>query len=252
MSSSSPRPPGTRLGLALAVALGVLTALLAPAAPSSAGVVDPLVGAPAQGECYDVTYAQAGGSSLDEDPVPCTQRHTVWVTDVVVLEGSDPIDPDSPALQARLTAACYDARDAAIGADLTRYGRSVYQMVFFTPTQAQRDAGARWASCGLVLLQAGGLVTTTRPTPARLSSDRVPAALALCVDKRFRATPCAQRHIARSKVGIPLKGADVDLDRAPKIAERKCPRKVGRAYAGWYLRGTDPGRGLLNCMVRDR
>lgn len=256
-ASAPPRPaPAGRSGrLALATVLATVLGLLAvllPAAPSTAGAVDPLTGSPEKGECYDVTYAQSAGESIDEEPVLCTERHTIWVTNVILIPGTDPIDPASPALQAQLLTACYDARDTAIGGDLTRFGRSVYQIVYFVPTQAQRDAGARWASCGLVLLKAGGLVSTTRPTPARLASDRVPASLALCVNRKFQATPCSESHIAKSKVGIALKGADATVERAQKIAERTCPRKVGRAYAGWYFRSTDVKRGLLNCMVRDR
>ena len=114
-----------RLAAAAATTLfaTVLTAL--PQLPGAAAETLTLDGAPAVGECYDVSRRTAYEADvLEVATVPCTEKHTLWVAGVVELP-ADVVETarascDEVLAAVRAGAAPYDGAHARWLAELDR------------------------------------------------------------------------------------------------------------------------------------
>lgn len=165
--------------------------------PAGAAEPDPLLGAPAVGSCYDVTYTEMAADSLPVgSEVPCTSRHTLRTSAVVAVD--EDVDLTSLRPVYRASDAGCDAGEAEVlgGSDRLR-SLDAYAVPVFVPTAAERDAGARWISCHVSTFGGDRLLplpTTGDPTDLRLGRAPLPDDRAGCRDASLRLTACDRAH----------------------------------------------------------
>lgn len=229
--------------------LPALTLVAAGAALVPANAADPLAGAPAAGTCYDLTIAQVDKPSASEDTVACTKQHTIWVTGSVALPDGVPADSSKQAYVNYATTTCQDLRRSSIGDDDLQYAESAYTITFFLPTQAQRADGARWVSCGVMLVKGGSNVRSARETPRPLA-DPMPDAIELCQDSQFRTTPCTTDHKYRVTYATTLTGKSTYAN-WQKAAAKTCPSKVKTNRWSWSAKRLGPNSSVLACLNKN-
>jgi hypothetical protein len=227
-----------RLGRLLAgastiVALGA-TLTLAPSATAGTEADGPHYQEPAVGECRNYDFATALGKTAQTPLVACSARHTAKTFDVVqipvAMSWSTPLGDIADAAYDK----CLDAFVHTVGGTdlkrrMTRYGMSLY-----FPTLAQRDHGARWVRCDVVVWGKSALVPLRNTTPL-LPSGKPPYAVTKCLTgtKRYY-TACAFVHSYRVTGGFQLTGTTYPGDAAVKrAAERRCPQFITTHYYVW-------------------
>ena len=238
----------------VAVAAALAATALLPAtlsAPATAGTAaDPMAGAPAVGDCFDITLAQAGKFANPEDPVKCSNDHTSVVMRVGELPSR--LDWDSPKdeLTKLASRVCLDAFDDKFGYDTLRYYRSQYQWFWFAPTTAERDAGARWFDCEISIRDDRGLIDLPRTLP-RLTK-KLPNVVARCVTSKYAFTNCADTHEWRSSYAFYATGRATERN-INAAANRVCPRHVTTPRR-WLRSAWDvPGkRFIVGCYSHTR
>lgn len=215
-----------------AAALVVLAALAKPAAPS-AGAADPLLQAPAVGQCFEMSGAELAGASYTEAPVDCSASHTSTVIAVAVLP--DGLSYDGDGLTSFALETCLPVQRRVLGTSTLGMRLTAYTLGYFGPTPEQQAAGARWLRCDLVL----GDVADPRPLPGRLEVGRYPfkKAVSRCLAGRdFHVTACSQRHTHKATAAIRVPAARYPGEKAwQRIGTRRCRGAVtSRTYRfGW-------------------
>ena len=171
---------------------------------------------PQAGECRRLTLDDAGRASNASEPVPCRERHTAVTVLVRRLGSVAPADADvgSAAVQRHVAAACRDQAPRFLGGDQETLTLSRFQVVWFTPTTAEQEAGADWFRCDVLALDRGDRLMAL-PPPERLRGvlDR-PDALAtygLCGTAApgapgFERVACTREHRWVAIGTIPLEG----------------------------------------------
>jgi hypothetical protein len=148
-----------------ATAASAATLTLA-SAPSLAGAADgPDFGAPTVGACSTMTPKQADAKADRSTVVPCAQAHTAKVAGVVRLPNGLAYS-ETGRLYKAMVDTCKPKWNKLLGRTHAVRDSSAYQLVWFTPTKAERGHGARWISCSVVLRQGTEL--------ARLRADQTP------------------------------------------------------------------------------
>lgn len=202
--STATRPGRVRRALVTGLALAGLASfsLVAGLAAQSARAADEdpqLTGAPAVGSCYDASYAQGRQTALSQQSFDCNTRiHTMWVVGVSKIpERYRNVTPDSKELVAWIHQTCQAAFDQSLGTNMNRRLRSLVQGWNFLPTQAQIDAGARWASCTLSIVDEGQL---HRSRTVRFPSLKagIPNEVAWCLRAGQYDRPCVRTHTHRA------------------------------------------------------
>lgn len=228
---------GRRVGVLAAVATLLAGAAVTPSA-AQAGPGQPEDGIATVGECRTYTFDQAMRASENSAPVDCSTSHTAKVLGTPMLPDGMTYG-DIAALERVMLRTCYPAFGRLLGRTDSLRHRSAYTMMWFIPTQAQRDRGARWLRCDLVLQ--GG--RTLQPIPADTAPILGPAPLrnrvARCATAQEVRTTCSRAHEWRA-TGTYL----VPRDAYPgnrtmsRIAHRTCPSRTStRAwYAVWATR----------------
>ncbi len=175
------------------------------ATPSQAPEPDP---PPRAGECHRISLDAAARPTADEDAaVDCTERHTsvtVAVRPLDLVDDGHLLAVDSPAAQRRLAETCPRALLARAGGDQTAQRLSRLQVVWFTPSDEQVQAGADWVRCDVVAV---GSEERLLPLPARFRGmlDREGAldtygtcGTASPAADDFERVACGQRHSWRA------------------------------------------------------
>lgn len=221
----------------------VLLAGLLGVGPASAGETepDPMFGAPAVGECYDLTLKQAYDHASPKAAVDCTGAETMFVTAVGEVPASfdwTTVDWDKklPAsLVRQLGATCDPATKKLLGTDVRR-ALTLYESYWFAPNESEIAAGARWFSCSVALTTSKKLLDLPAAGPAKISSS-IPNALARCakaVKGGFANVACSSSHQFRTTFAKLTKGKLTDKSLL-KAAKRTCPRHVSTRE--WLYRG---------------
>lgn len=234
------------LAAAAALVLGVSLAH----GPANAAEDPTLTGAPAVGDCFDITEAQTYPMTLPgEEPVDCAEDHTALVVGVGRLPRH--LTWASPMAEVRhaMSLGCAAGYRRLIGTDDRLYYRSQYYLLQFIPTAAQRDAGARWFDCMMAIGNDTGLVDLPRTLP-RLG-QRIPDLVARCVTASLDYTTCADTHAWRSSFTFFARGKPTgkNIDAA---ADRVCPHHVtSRTWVrdAWDVSGP---RFIVGCYSKDR
>jgi hypothetical protein len=218
-------------GAVAAVLLASLTAVTGQQSASALVDTDP----PAIGSCHNLTYDEVRGVSSDKPPVPCGNPHTTLTFDVV--EYADPPDwNDEDTYAPEVYDQCNPSWVEVLGGNPKAIQRSSYTYYWLLPTPAQRDAGAAWVRCELVL-SAGGSIARL-PQQVTLGGLPLPDAVARCRESEannYRVTVCARAHQYRATQSIKLPWSRWrGYDAAQNFAYRECNERIrGRFYYQW-------------------
>lgn len=240
------------LGLsALLVAAGLFVGGT-PATAAGARLADPMAGAPAIGDCYDVTLKQAYEQAIGEATVPCSRKHTMRVVDVAQLPATVDMN-DARALSAAGTKACAPSARAYLGKNPSRSYLTLLSSWFFAPTKAQTDAGARWVSCEIALSDSTKLLPLPKGPVPKATAKRPADAIARCVSRKNSYVPCASAHVLRATYAFTTQATGGEKAKAKavaKAADRTCARKVKRwtgVYSGTPVSST---KAVVACYTK--
>jgi hypothetical protein len=242
----------TRLGIGAAVA-ALLAAALSTTVPASAGAQDPLLGAPAVGQCFDLSPEELAQPTYPEAAIDCATPHTAQTLAVAQL----PVELayDSPDLDGFALETCFAAQREALGLkNMTKVSLTAYYIGYFVPSAEQQAAGARWLRCDLVL----GQVKKLHPLPDKLTVGKKPKkAVARCLTGRdFRVTVCAEKHTYRATGAFTIPGKKFPSVRKwQELGEKKCLRVVStRQFRfGWPSEASwDAGDRSLTCYTKTK
>jgi hypothetical protein len=109
--------------------------------------------APGRAACYRLTVTQLTEPTNDSSPVPCARRHTaqtIFVGRLALVRDGHAIRVDSPRVQQQVAKACPRRLATYLGGGQEDRDLSRFRVVWFSPTLAEADAGARWFRCDLV------------------------------------------------------------------------------------------------------
>jgi hypothetical protein len=192
----------SRSRIALAVAALFATTLFA--APADAAT-------PVVGKCYNLTYSQVLAASTNAPAVSCTSSHNAKTIGVRQVPNSTDYKHLTDAEAFKLAATlCYPKFTAYLGSTAEDQHLTAYDLLFYIPTQTQRNAGARWMRCDLVL-DAGKSIARL---PAASNSSPVltgelPDSIKRClvtVDSYHLYTTCSRTHSYRSSAAYTVTG----------------------------------------------
>jgi hypothetical protein len=121
------------------------------AASSSAPPVVPA--APKAAACYRLTPAQLTQPTNDSDPVGCTSPHnarTIFVGRLDTVVDGHSVAVDSTRVQRQLSTTCPRKLAAYVGGSPATRDLSRLNVVWYSPSLEQSDAGADWFRCDVV------------------------------------------------------------------------------------------------------
>ncbi len=139
--------------------------------------------------------------------MPCRQPHTSVTIKVGKVSGvadGHLLAVDSRTVRAQIAGACPDSPGAFVGGSQTDQRLSRFEVVWFSPSLEQADAGANWYRCDTVALRSEGHLL---PLPARLkgvldeegSLDRYGTCGTAAPDRPgFARVVCSQKHSWRA------------------------------------------------------
>jgi hypothetical protein len=238
---------------AAAAVVLLVSGLFAGAATAGESETDPMLGAPAVGDCYDLTYKQASEESTREATVDCSRKHTLLVGAVGQVPES--FDWEDSADNYKYSHKICDPFWKKYY-DLTE-PRSYLTLLrgnWFTPTEAQRDNGARWISCEIGLDTDGKLLPLPAGGPATMTRKPVDS-IARCADARYRVTPCSKAHAWRATYafGVKAKGSDKAVGaKLEKAAKRTCSRHASSATWLRSIRYIGNSRYAIACFSKTK
>ncbi|HET8961516.1 septum formation family protein [Nocardioides sp.] len=243
-----------RLLAVVLLLLAPLAAVVAIAGPAQAG---PAFQQPSVGECRALTMAEFSRASNNEAAVECSQPHTSRV----IATGRLPRDVSWSAPLRRLNRIavriCDPAWKSALGTSYSSRAMTAYTWGWFIPTKAQRDRGARWIRCDLVLMGGKALVRLPTDNEPALTSPPHPNRIAACLTLRSMAyTTCARRHGWRATGTFVIRQKAHPTDRQfRRAALRRCPSRVSTRSFAWDDHGPDRwrlGDHVVICFSRTR
>lgn len=225
---------GTTRALAAAAALA-LTAF-GTISPAHAGQ-GPMTGAPTVGTCTTMTLKQSAAPSDHSTAVACSKTHTAEVAGVVKVP--DRLSWDTATFNQMfkvIAATCEPKVNAMLGRDAQTRDRSAYNYVWFIPTKAQRNQGARWMSCSVTMYKARSLAALPTSTTPFLPKGALPDSVARCLTKTVFNTPCSARHLWRATGAFTVAGSYPGKAALNKKATSRCKTRVqaGKAYRWTY------------------
>ncbi len=238
--------------LVAATVLVLTTAGLAQAG----GTTDPMAGAPAVGDCYNLTVKQAYAHAAAAETVSCSDKHTMLVVAVGELPGSldwATLDLDAPlprGVVRTINDTCDAAADKLIGHSPVLRALSIYQQFWFSPTTAQIADGARWFSCEVSARVTAGL----RPlaaAPDKLTKP-VPDEVARCATttkKSYPTVACSSRHDWRATYAFVVQKKPTDKAEL-SAAKHTCGRHVSSRSWLWTVPILDKRSFVITCLAQ--
>ena len=237
MPTSARSLPPLHATLALALVAGVLTVLgLGLSTPAGASPSRPQVG-----ECRALTLDDIYKAANTTAPVDCAEDHTSRVVEV----GRLPRGVDWSAGIGKLTRVventCRPVVEETLGTDDRTRAMSAYSYAWFMPTKAQRQAGARWFRCDLMIWGGKRLVKLPTDEAPALTALPHPDSVARCLMSSGRTTVCARSHGWRATGVLVVAEQKYPGDKAiRRIALRRCPDKVD-SDSFWFTWSTRIG-----------
>jgi hypothetical protein len=224
---------------ALAALASVATLLLLGPLSAPASAADPLAGAPSVGECHQLTLKGLYKSSDHSRKVRCSRSHTSRVIKVDRLPAGVQWSDSIEKLTRVTTRSCEPKWKKTLGGSYVSRDRSAYSWGWFMPTAGQRDRGARWFSCHLILW--GGsksLVPLPTDKVPALGSLPHPDIVAVCLSRRtFVSTVCSRKHSFRATGTFTIDKRSFPGDRAiRRAAVHRCPSRVSTDTFRWTNR----------------
>jgi hypothetical protein len=218
---------------------------------------DPDFEKPPVGKCRNYGMAAVFEESNDSQTVSCGTTHTSKVVGTPLLPDSLTWDSTDNAIQLAVLKGCLPAFRHYLGRTEALRHRSAYEFAWFEPTQTQKDAGARWIRCDLVLIGGLSLMPIKRNAIPILQAAPLPRSVTSCLagSDPIRKTVCTKTHRYRA-TGTYL----VDRSTYPgedgmrTIANRRCPSRVSTPrswYATWPRKNSWlAGNHTITCYSR--
>jgi Septum formation len=236
-----PRPFVAALVGLVSVAALLLLGPLATTSTAAARGTDPLAGAPTVGECHKLTLKGLYKQTDRSRKVRCSRDHTSRVIKVAQLPAGASWSDSDAKLGRIATRGCEPVWKKTLGQSYVSRARSAYSWGWFIPTAGQRDRGARWFSCH-VILWGGNRSLVTLPTdkaPA-LGDLPHPDKVAVCLTRHsFVFTVCARKHSYRATGVFTMDKTNFPGDRAiRRAAIHRCPSRVDSDRFRWSNRGS--------------
>jgi hypothetical protein len=129
--------------------------------------------------CYRLSYSDALAPTSDVKPSPCTAAHTAVTFYVGKLPPHQPVD--GAAVHRLVSTACPRRFASFVGGTVDDRRLSLLRTVWFTPTLAQGQAGARWFRCEAIAIRDDQhLAPLSGPIAGALDSDASQRRFALC------------------------------------------------------------------------
>lgn len=222
-------------------------AATAPASPStsagdsgsSAAVRLPV--APRNGACYRLSFSDATRPTNGKPAVSCRGDHTAvtfFVGRLDLVVGGHALGVDSNRARNQVASTCTAKLPAYLGGSAEDRRLSRFQVIWFSPTLRQSDAGADWFRCDLVAVGTGEqLMRLPHGSTLRHVLDRSQAlaAFGLCGTAQpgaagFERVPCAARHSWVAVSTIPLAGGSryPGVPAVRRAGDRTCADVVRR------------------------
>ncbi len=185
------------------------------AASSSAAPAVPA--APKGAACYRLTPAQLAQPTNDSDPVSCTARHnarTIFVGRLDTVVDGHSVAVDSARVQRQLSTTCPRKLAAYVGGSPATRDLSRLNVVWYSPSLEQSDAGADWFRCDVVAfgreqqlasLPAGGALRGVLSRPGALDTYGL-CGTAAPGARGFERVICRKTHSWRAFATIGLPG----------------------------------------------
>lgn len=203
--------------------------------------------APEVGTCHRLTFEEATAPVESRPAVRCSQPHTavtIKVGRIDALVDGHLLAVDSATVRRQIAEACPPALAGFVGGDEETRRLSRLEVVWYSPTLEQAEAGADWFRCDVVGLRAEGALMTL---PARMRGaldgpgalDRFGTCGTSAPDRpAFERVACSERHSWRAVGTIDLpRGTRFQAEGARAAADAEC-KDVAAARAGDSLRYT--------------
>jgi len=187
---------------------------------------------PRTGSCHALSVSEATDPVDASDPVPCRRPHTsvtIKVGEPSPVADGHLLAVDSATVRAQIARACPDTPGAYLGGNATAQRLSRFEVVWFSPSLEQADAGANWYRCDVVAVRAEGQLLSL---PARLKGvldqggalDRFGTCGTAAPDARtFDRVVCSERHTWRAVDVVDLpKDARYLAKAAAAVADSAC------------------------------
>jgi hypothetical protein len=212
--------------------LAPLAGVVATAGPAQAG---PAFQQPAVGECRALTWDEYMANSNNEAPIDCSQRHTSRVIAVERLPKGVTWDASDQKLARISTGICDPAWKEALGGSYASRAMTAYSWGWFIPTKAQRDRGARWIRCDMILFGGASLVRLPTDAEPALGTQPHPDGIAYCLKGESLAyTICSRRHAWRATGTFIMRDTAYPTAREfRRAAIRRCPSRVSTRGFVW-------------------
>lgn len=179
-----------------------------------------------------MTPKRAAAYSDTSKPISCSKRHSA-VTFAVPNASTSLVGMSQDDLSTTGATACTKPFLRMLGRTAVRREESAYSFVFFQPTAAQIQAGARWFRCDLVLEAGKKELTLPDRLPHPLLPRRADDRTERCLTGTHRPTSCSRRHAYRPIAAARFKPSPYPSpDDVVQAGARVCPRR-GDAYYTW-------------------
>lgn len=222
--------PRRALGAAVATVLATTTLALAPLAfapPASAGDVDgPGFQQPTVGECRNLPLSEMYTRSNTTAPTDCADPHTLLVFAVPRLPKGMAWSAPMEKLQITMFNKCRPAWDEFLGRSEAAREMSAYSWAWYIPTKAQRDHGARWFRCDLLLYGGSRALQLPDDVAPVLNQPPLPDSVALCLTLRKYMTACSRGHAWRATGTVRMRGTSYPSARQFQAAGDRCRSRV--------------------------
>lgn len=185
-----------------------------PSPSTAASSAAPAPAAPRVGSCHELSVSEATDPVDAGGPVRCREPHTsatFKVGEIDPVVDGHLLAVDSRTVRTQIANSCPDSPSAFLGGDRTSQRLSRFEVVWFSPSLEQADAGANWYRCDVVAVRSEGQLL---PLPARLKGvldqpralDKYGTCGTAAPDARaFARVVCSERHSWRAvdDVGLP-------------------------------------------------
>lgn len=215
------------------VLAGVMTAGLLGAGftTQAADASSLLAGAPAVGECRQLTTAQVQSSSNSTAPISCTKSHNSRVIAVPTLpKGVTWHDVSTSAkLYSMAVKLCFPAFATAVGQSNPVRDQTAYTWFFFEPTKTQRQNGQRWIRCDLGFQRATSFAALPTDAVPALNDATPPGKVLRClklVSGSYLTTPCSASHTYRAAGSFSVGGNYPGQTSLLQKGRSRCPALV--------------------------
>ena len=203
-----------------------------PPAPPPPPPPDPRFGMPQVGQCFAMSYRQTRAPVSIVKKKGCRSPHTTVVAYARTQRKA--LTAATPLSRRRAVAAqvCRPAFERVVGGTDTDRATTVLTWVFFTPSAAQLERGARWVRCDVIARSGESLVPLPSGTP--LLSGGVTEELRVCQTTGGIDVSCARPHAFRVDAVYLAEGDTYpDPQTYTTVARDRCKELMGR-WGGYY------------------